>query len=172
MSTDSPIVKTARAARQVNRGPCVPVLALLPRRCPRCGRHTIIGHGQRRKQAHEEHHDWIWVRRGFCRPCGETFTILPTWSSPYGQYSLRYRQQAWESSCHRNAAWEQACTLADRRDVVSAIAVSRPPPRLHPNKRRHESAGPQCSFTDTDESLRSSHSLPRPRYQGRGNARR
>ena len=24
---------------------------------------TIIGHGQRRKQAHDEHHDWIWVRR-------------------------------------------------------------------------------------------------------------
>jgi hypothetical protein len=36
-------------------------LALLPRRCPRCGCDTIIGHGQRRKQAHDEHHDWISV---------------------------------------------------------------------------------------------------------------
>jgi len=60
-------------------------LVLLPRRCPRCGFDTIIGHGQRRKQAHDEHHDWIWVRRGLCRPCGETFTILPAWSPPYGR---------------------------------------------------------------------------------------
>jgi Domain of unknown function (DUF6431) len=83
-------------------------LALLPRCCPRCGRHTIIGHGQRRKPAHDENHDWIWVRRGLCRPCGKTFTILPSWSSPYGQYSLRCRQQAWESSCNHNVPWEKA----------------------------------------------------------------
>ena len=60
-------------------------LALLPRRCPRCGRETIIGHGQRRKQAHDERHDWIWVRRGLCRPCRETFTSgkgLDIWTIP------------------------------------------------------------------------------------------
>src|SRR6266481_3018221 len=82
-------------------------LALLPRRCPRCGFDTIIGHGQRRKQAHDEHHDWIWVRRGLCRPCGETFTILPAWSAPYGHYSLDCRREAWESSCHRGGAWNK-----------------------------------------------------------------
>ena len=82
-------------------------LALLPRRCPRCGCDTIIGHGKRRKQAHDEHHDWIWVRRGLCRPCGETFTILPAWSPPYGHYSLDCRREAWESSGQRGGAWEQ-----------------------------------------------------------------
>jgi Domain of unknown function (DUF6431) len=82
-------------------------LALLPRRCPRCGGHTIIGHGRRRKQAHDEHHDWIWLRRGLCRPCGVTFTILPSWSPPWGHYSFRCRQQAWESACH-GGSWEQA----------------------------------------------------------------
>ena len=32
-----------------------------------------------------------------CRPCRRTFTILPAWSPPYGQYSLYCRQQAWKS---------------------------------------------------------------------------
>jgi hypothetical protein len=34
---------------------------LLPRRCPLCGNDTIIGHGRRRKQAHDQQHDWIWI---------------------------------------------------------------------------------------------------------------
>src|SRR5260370_26522772 len=72
-------------------------LALLPRRCPRCGCDTIIGHGQRRKQSHDEQHDWIWIRRVLCPPCAETFTILPSLSSPSGQYSPPCRQQASES---------------------------------------------------------------------------
>ena len=83
-------------------------LALLPRRCPRCGKDTITGHGRRRKQAHDEGHDWIWIRRGVCRPCGLTFTILPHWSPPYGQYSFRCREQAWEATANNGSAWEQS----------------------------------------------------------------
>jgi len=83
-------------------------LDLLPRRCPLCGGDTIVGHGQRRKQAHDQRHDWIWVRRGLCRPCGKTFTILPNWSPPYGQYSFLCRQQAWESRCNSAGSWEQS----------------------------------------------------------------
>ena len=44
-------------------------LELLPRRCPLCGNQTIIGHGQRRKQAHDQVREVIYVRRGLCRPC-------------------------------------------------------------------------------------------------------
>jgi hypothetical protein len=33
------------------------LLALLPRRYPLCGNQTVIGHGQRRKQAHDQIHD-------------------------------------------------------------------------------------------------------------------
>ena len=83
-------------------------LALVPRRCPRCCQDTITGHGRRRKQAHDEGHDWIWIRRGVCRPCGLTFTILPHWSPPYGQYSFRCREQAWEATAHNGSAWEQS----------------------------------------------------------------
>jgi transposase-like protein len=71
-------------------------LQLLPRRCPLCGDETIIGHGQRRKQAHDQFHDWIWVRRGICHPCSKTFTILLDWLVPSAHFSLRCRQQACE----------------------------------------------------------------------------
>jgi len=83
-------------------------LALLPRRCPRCCQDTITGHGRRRKPAHDERHDWIWIRRGVCRPCGLTFTILPQWSPPYGQYSFRCREQAWEATVNHGSGWEES----------------------------------------------------------------
>ena len=82
-------------------------LRLLPRRCPVCGNQTIVGHGKRRKQAYDQQHDWIWIRRGRCRPCRKTFTVLPAWSPPYGHYSLDCRQQAWES-LHEAGSWEES----------------------------------------------------------------
>jgi Domain of unknown function (DUF6431) len=72
-----------------------------------CGNPTITGHGLRRKQAHDERHGWIWIRRGLCRPCRKTFTILPTWSPPYGHYSLHCRQQAWQS-LRAASSWEES----------------------------------------------------------------
>jgi hypothetical protein len=35
---------------------------ILPQ-CPVCEHGSIVGHG-RRKQAHDEYHDWIEIRRG------------------------------------------------------------------------------------------------------------
>jgi len=64
------------------------------RRCPICVQDSIVGHGRRRKQAHDEHHDWIKIRRGACNLCGKTFTFLPPFSPPYGHYSLIARSQA------------------------------------------------------------------------------
>jgi hypothetical protein len=72
-----------------------------------CGNQTIVGHGRRRKQARDQRHDWIWIRRGLCRPCRKTFTVLPAWSPPYGHYSLYCRQQAWES-LHQASNWEES----------------------------------------------------------------
>ena len=83
-------------------------LKQLPRWCPRCQRASIIGHGRRRKQEHDGQHDYIWVRRGLCRLCRKTFTILPSWSPPYGHYTLYCRQQAWEAVCVNDIGWEQA----------------------------------------------------------------
>jgi hypothetical protein len=83
-------------------------LQQIPRWCPLCREKTIIGHGQRRRQAHDDQHGWIWVRRGRCRRCHKTFTILPSWLSPYGHYSLLCRQQAWKAACQTGACWEQS----------------------------------------------------------------
>ena len=71
-------------------------LDLLPRRCPVCGNHTIIGHGRRLRQAHDDGHERIWVRRGICRPCRKTFTALPDWLAPSAPFTLHCRQQACE----------------------------------------------------------------------------
>ena len=75
-------------------------LSLLPRQCPVCQDHTIIGHGRRSRPAHDDRQERIWVRRGICRCCGKTFTILPDWLVPSAPFSLRCRQQA----CERIAA--------------------------------------------------------------------
>lgn len=36
------------------------------RLCPICKHDSIVEHGHLRKQAHDEHHDWIEIRRGCC----------------------------------------------------------------------------------------------------------
>jgi len=111
-SPDS-LYRTVRSERQRRPGVTSVPLRLLPRRCPFCREQTIIGHGRRRKQAHDQQHDWIWIRRGRCAPCRKTFTVLPAWSAPFGHYSLRCRQQAWESACE-SGSWEQS--VPDVRD--------------------------------------------------------
>ena len=83
----------------------------MPRWCPLCRIDSIVGHGQRRKPAHDEQHNCIWVRRGRCPLCRTTFTVLPSWSVPYGHYTLRCRQQAWDAVCNEGQRWEQATPL-------------------------------------------------------------
>jgi len=83
-------------------------LDLLPRLCPVCGERTIIGHGQRLKLAHDQRHQQIWIRRGRCRPCHKTFTVLPDWSPPSGHYTLHCRQQAWDLLHQADGTWERS----------------------------------------------------------------
>jgi Domain of unknown function (DUF6431) len=66
----------------------------IPRQCPECLGDSVVGHGRRRKQAHDENHDWIGIRRGFCNQCQKTITFLPSFSLPYTHYSLITRSQA------------------------------------------------------------------------------
>ena len=81
----------------------------LPRHCPACGQIAIIGHGRRRRQAHDGWHDWILVRRGLCNGCGGTLTVLPAWCVPSAHYSLLARQQAL-GQLGRGIPVEQAAT--------------------------------------------------------------
>ena len=90
------ILFIALPAAKDNIDPGVTPLELLPRRCPLCRDHTIIGHGLRSRHAHDDRNERIWVRRGICQPCNKTFTILPDWLAPSAPFSLRCRQQACE----------------------------------------------------------------------------
>ena len=81
---------------------------MILRRCPVCEQDSIVGHGHRRKQAHDEHHDWIWIRRGRCVNCGKTFTFLPLLSLPYTHYSLLARSQALHLRFTEHCTWEKA----------------------------------------------------------------
>ena len=82
-------------------------LELLPRVCPFCGNRSIVGHGRRLKQAHDRRHKQIGIRRGLCRPCQKTFTVLPDWSPPSGHYSLHCRQEAWDLLRRPDSNWER-----------------------------------------------------------------
>ena len=66
----------------------------------------------------------IWIRRGLCRPCQKTFTVLPDWSPPSGHYSLHCRQQAWELLRQADGSWERSIPDC-RRSVAVARSVYR-----------------------------------------------
>jgi hypothetical protein len=79
----------------------------LPRQCPSCAGNAVVGHGRRRRQAHDGKHDWIVVRRGICKLCGRALTVLPGWCVPGAQYGLATRQQAF-AALARGSSIEQA----------------------------------------------------------------
>jgi len=66
----------------------------LPRQCPACQQVAIVGHGRRWRQAHDAIHDGILVRRGLCKTCGRTLTVLPGWCVPGALYNLPARRHA------------------------------------------------------------------------------
>jgi len=99
---------------------------VLPRRCPTCEHDSIIGHGRRRKQAHDEHHDWIGIRRGRCPGCRKAFTFLPLLSLPYTRYSLLTHCQALRRRFVEHCSWEEATpTLKDPNRVPDSSTLCR-----------------------------------------------
>jgi hypothetical protein len=92
---------------------------IILRRCPICEQDSIVGHGRRRKQAHDAHHDWIGIRRGLCRLCGKTFTFLPPFSPPYGHYSLIARSQALLRYFVEGCCWEAAAPAVKDPDRIA-----------------------------------------------------
>jgi hypothetical protein len=96
------------------------------RQCPICIRDSIIGHGRRRKQAHDEDHDWIGIRRGVCNLCGKTFTFLPPFSLPYSHYSLIARSQALQRYFVEGSGWEaSAPAVKDPQRVADPATLRR-----------------------------------------------
>jgi len=89
------------------------------RHCPVCLSESIIGHGRRRKQAHDEDHDWIQIRRGLCSLCGKTFTFLPPFSPPYSHYSVIARSQALRRHFLLDCTWEEAAPAIKDPDRIA-----------------------------------------------------
>ncbi|MGH9404265.1 MAG: DUF6431 domain-containing protein [Terriglobia bacterium] len=81
---------------------------LVLRRCPVCDSDSIVGHGRRSKQAHDEHHDRIHIRQGRCPYCKKTFTFLPCLLLPYTHYSLEARSQALQRRFEQHRSWEDS----------------------------------------------------------------
>jgi Domain of unknown function (DUF6431) len=99
---------------------------VIVRRCPICCQDSIIGHGRRRKQAHDEQHGWISIRRGRCEPCHRTFTFLPPFSPPYGHYSFIARNQALQRRFLEGRSWEGAApTIKDPDRVADPSTLRR-----------------------------------------------
>ena len=121
-SRDS-LYRTARGERQ-HRAGVIP-LELLPRRCPVCSDDTIIGHGRRLRQSHDDRHACLWVRRGVCHPCSKTFTILPDWLAPSAHYSLHCRQQACERISAGDSAEQAAPQCKDPTRLPDPSSVRR-----------------------------------------------
>jgi len=96
----------------------------LPRRCPACGEIAIVGHGRRRRQAHDRFSDRIVIRRGVCNRCGRTITVLPPQCIPSAVYNLPARVDALTRVAD-GASLEQAapeCRDPDRIASSSTIA--------------------------------------------------
>lgn len=115
--------RIARVGMQGRSG--VIALGLLPRRCPICKNETIIGHGRRLRQSHDDQHERIWVRRGICRRCGKTFTALPDWLAPSGHYSLQCRQQACEHLAAGDTAEQAAPHCKDPTRLPDSSTIRR-----------------------------------------------
>jgi hypothetical protein len=115
--------RTPRNERQGGSG--VIPLTCLPRRCPACNTDTIIGHGRRLRQAHDEAHERIWIRRGICHQCRNTFTVLPDWLVPFGHYGLCCRQEACERIANGDSAEEAAPHCKDPARLPDASTVRR-----------------------------------------------
>lgn len=95
------------------------VATSIPRRCPVCLQDSIVGHGRRSKQAHDEDHDWIRIRRGKCNGCGKTFTFLPPFSPPYGHYSFIARSQALQRYFWEDRSWEDSAPTVKDPDRLA-----------------------------------------------------
>lgn len=95
------------------------------RRCPECLTDSVIGHGRRRKQAHDETHDWIGIRRGLCTQCWKTITFLPLFSLPYTHYSLIARSQALQRYFVDGCSLELAVPLVKDPNRVPDVSTVR-----------------------------------------------
>jgi hypothetical protein len=97
----------------------------LPRQCPACEAIAVIGHGRRRRQAHDGLHEEILVRRGICKLCRRTLTVLPQGCVPGAVYTLLARQQAMAAVAEGLTVEEAAPHCRDPDRIPDASTIRR-----------------------------------------------
>jgi hypothetical protein len=97
----------------------------LPRLCPGCGEHAVIGHGRRFRQAHDQGHASIRIRRGICRQCRCTLTVLPDYCIPGAQFSLPARLEAMGRLAEGQTLEESAPECRDPDRIADPSTVRR-----------------------------------------------
>jgi len=97
----------------------------LPRRCPACGTGAVIGHGRRWRQAHDRQHDTIRIRRGRCKQCRITITVLPAWLLPGTQYGLAARHEAVRRYVNEQQSLERSAPDTHSARIADASTVGR-----------------------------------------------
>ena len=140
---------------------------IILRLCPICQRDSIVGHGHRRKQAHDEHHDWIGIRRGRCSTCGKTFTFLPLFSLPYTHFSLFARCQALWRRIKEHCSWERASPKLKDPDRVPDTRRHIPAHLAFPGRPQFNDGRGQRSSCASPAPLGSTQLYPnaiQPRY--------
>ena len=85
----------------------------------------MIGHGRRRRQLHSENQSWIVIRRGICKLCGRTMTVLPQGCVPGAAYDLSTRQQALDRLSQGLPAEQAVPDCHDPDRVADASTIRR-----------------------------------------------
>jgi hypothetical protein len=101
------------------------LLEWLPPSCPRCAADAIIGHGRRIRQAHDAHHAVIRIRRGLCKLCQLTLTVLPAWCLPYTHYTLPARAAALDQVAEGKTLEQAAPPTQDPNRVADPATLRR-----------------------------------------------
>jgi hypothetical protein len=94
--------------------------------CPACQQRSVIGHGWRRRGADDACHITIRIRRGICKLCRRTITMLPQWLVPGAHYGREARQQAERLLLEDNQPAEQCIPrIANAKRMVDPSTVRR-----------------------------------------------
>jgi hypothetical protein len=97
----------------------------LPRHCPACRQLAVIGNGRRWRSAHDRDHDKILVRRGRCKRCGCTVTVLPARCVPGASYSLTARQEGLQRIADGMAVEQAAPDCLDPNRIADPSTLRR-----------------------------------------------
>ena len=86
---------------------------------------AVNGNGRRKRYLHDRDHDRIRVRRGRCRRCNGSITVLPPGCIPSARYGLLARQQAIQRIADGMAVEQAAPDCLDPNRIADPSTLRR-----------------------------------------------